>query len=224
MKAVYLHPLPVRIWHWINASCMILLILSALQIRYVGLIDVTSFHTAVVMHNWTGFVMIGNYFIWLLFYLNSDRIKAWHPVPRKQYFEGAFRQMQFYAYGIFVGDPNPFQVTPYNKFNPLQIVLYQIVMLLLLPIQFVTGLLLWDVKRFSAPVDFVGGVRVVDTVHVLIFIFFVFFIQMHIYLATLGHTPLAHIKAMFTGYEEFEEHDAAPSRAETSFRGDTSRL
>jgi thiosulfate reductase cytochrome b subunit len=222
MKAVYLHPLPVRIWHWINASCMILLILSALQIRYVGLIDVTSFHTAVVMHNWTGFVMIGNYFIWLLFYLNSDRIKAWHPVPRKQYFEGAFRQMQFYAYGIFVGDPNPFHVTPYNKFNPLQIVLYQIVMLLLLPIQFVTGILLWDVKRFSAPVDFVGGVRVVDTVHVLIFIFFVFFIQMHIYLATLGHTPLAHIKAMFTGYEEeFDDHDAAPSDAK--FRGDTQR-
>jgi hypothetical protein len=37
------------------------------------------------------------------------------------------------------------------------------------------------------------GVRVVDTVHVLIFIFFVFFIQIHIYLATLrAHPPGAH--------------------------------
>ena len=28
---------------------------------------------------------------------------------------------------------------------------------------------------------------------------------MHIYLATLGHTRMAHIKSMFTGYEEVEE-------------------
>jgi thiosulfate reductase cytochrome b subunit len=222
MKLIYLHPLPVRIWHWINAFCMILLILTALQIRYVGIINVTSFHTAVVVHNWTGFVIIGNYFVWLLFHLNSDKIKAWLPERPKTYFPGAFRQMQFYAYGIFVGDPNPFHVTPLNKFNPLQIVLYQVIMLLVLPIQFVTGILLWDVKHFSAAVDLLGGVRVVDTVHVLIFIFFIFFIQMHIYLATLGHTPLAHIRAMFTGYEEeFDEHDAPPPGGK--FRGDTQR-
>jgi thiosulfate reductase cytochrome b subunit len=202
MQKVYLHPLPVRIWHWVNATSFLLLILSGLQIRYVGTIDVTSFRTAVRVHNFTGFILIGNFFIWLLFYLNSDKIKAYLPVPAREYFAGAFRQMQYYAYGIFVGDPNPFHVTPYNKFNPLQIVFYQIIMLLLIPIQAATGLMLWDVKRFAAEVNFLGGVRVVDTVHVLIFIFFVFFLQIHIYLATLGHTRLAHIKGMVTGYEE----------------------
>jgi len=40
---------------------------------------------------------------------------------------------------------------------------------------------------------------------VLIFIFFSGFIFMHIYLATLGHTRMAHIKSMITGYEEIEE-------------------
>jgi hypothetical protein len=28
---------------------------------------------------------------------------------------------------------------------------------------------------------------------------------MHIYLATLGHTRMAHIESMITGYEEVEE-------------------
>ena len=87
-------------------------------------------------------------------------------------------------------------------------------MMLIVPVQFFTGLLLWDVTRFSSMVDMFGGVRVVDTVHVLFFIFFSGFILIHPYLSTLGHTPLAHIKAMLTGYEEVEddsEHGTAAS-------------
>ena len=61
-------------------------------------------------------------------------------------------------------------------------------------------------QRFSSVVSFLGGVRTVDTVHMLLFIFFAAFLPVHIYLATLGHTPLAHFKAMFTGYEDEIEH------------------
>ncbi len=216
MARIYIHPLPVRIWHWINASGFVIMILSALQIRYVGIIDVTSFRTAVMVHNWTGFVLIANFFIWLVFYLTSDKIKVYHAEldPRK-HFLGSFRQAQFYAYGVFKGDPNPFRVSPYSKFNPLQSMFYQVMMMILVPIQFYTGLLLWDVSRFSAQVNFFGGVRVIDTVHVLIFAFFMFFIPFHVYLATLGHPPTAHIKAMITGYEEMDEHEAEAAKAAT---------
>ena len=34
MKKLYLHPLPVRIWHWINAVSFVVLIVTGLQIRY----------------------------------------------------------------------------------------------------------------------------------------------------------------------------------------------
>jgi thiosulfate reductase cytochrome b subunit len=91
--------------------------------------------------------------------------------------------------------------------------LYQIIMMLLVPLQFFTGLLLWDVTRFASMVDLFGGVRVVDTVHVLLFILFCGFIIVHVYLASLGHTPSAHFKAMITGYEEVddEHHPEAKS-------------
>ncbi len=214
MPRVYVNPLPVRIWHWINATGFVLMILTALQIRYVGLINVVPFRTAVMLHNYIGFVLIANFFIWLVFYLTSDKIKVYHAEldPRK-HFLGSFRQAQFYAYGVFKGDPNPFRVSPYSKFNPLQSMFYQVMMMILVPIQFYTGILLWDVSRFSAQVNFFGGVRVIDTVHVLIFAFFMFFIPFHVYLATLGHTPMAHIKAMITGYEEMDEHEAELAKA-----------
>jgi len=205
MHKLYVNPLPVRIWHWINAIGFLLLIATGLQIRFAGMIQVMSFKTAVAVHNWIGFVLIANFFVWLIFYLFTDKIKVYHPeLSPMKYFRASFRQMQFYGYGIFRGDPNPHHVSVYRKFNPLQSMLYQIIMMLLVPIQFYTGVLLWDVSRFSSMVDLFGGVRVVDTIHVLIFIFFIGFIIVHVYLATLGHTPTAHFKAMLTGYEEVE--------------------
>ena len=203
-------PLPVRIWHWANAFLFIVLIVTGVQIRYLDLFSLMSFRTAVVVHNWVAFALIANFFIWLLFYLFSDRNKAYQPEFNiVKLFNESFRQAMYYGYGIFRGEPNPHHVDPYYKFNPLQRMLYQILMLFLLPLQFATGLLMWDVKRFSGVIDMVGGLRVVDTVHVLIFIFFVFYMFFHPYLATLGHTPMAHIKAMITGYEDVHEEGAA---------------
>jgi thiosulfate reductase cytochrome b subunit len=223
MHRLYIHPLPVRLWHWTNAVGFVLMILSGLQIRYVGLIDVVSFRTAVTVHNSVGFVLIANFFLWLVYYLLSDRIKVYHPElsPRK-HFIGSFRQIYYYGYGIFKGDPNPFHVSIYSKFNPLQSMTYQVIMMLLVPIQFYTGILMWDVKRFSAQVDFFGGVRVIDTVHVLIFITFVFYLLVHVYLGTLGHTRTAHFKAMLTGYEDVEEQTAG-EQAEATPSGDARR-
>ncbi|MBK5204256.1 MAG: cytochrome b/b6 domain-containing protein [Polaromonas sp.] len=206
MEKLYIHPLPVRIWHWANAFGFVLLIASGLQIRYLDLIQWVSFRTAVVAHNWIGFVLIANFFIWLGFYLFTDKIRVYHPeLSPTKYFRASFRQIRFYGYGIFRGDPNPHHPSAYSKFNPLQSMLYQIIMILLVPIQFFTGVLLWDVTRFSPMVNMLGGVRVVDTVHVLLFIFFGGFIIVHVYLASLGHTPSAHFKAMITGYEDIED-------------------
>jgi thiosulfate reductase cytochrome b subunit len=51
-------------------------------------------------------------------------------------------------------------------------------------------------------------VRVVATIHVALFIFFTAFIFVHVYLASLGHKPSSHFKAMVTGYEEIEDPPA----------------
>jgi len=211
MHRIYLHPLPVRIWHWINAAVCVTLLLTGVQLRYVGLIDVVSFRTAVSIHNWTGLALIANFFLWLGYYLGSPRIRTYHAEPNPvKYFQGSLSQLVYYSFGIFKRAPEPFHPAVNSKFNPLQAMTYQILMLLIIPVQAITGLMLWNLLGFSKAVAFFGGVRVIDTVHVLIFIFFAFYIPAHFYLGTLGRKPITHFREMFTGYEEAEPAEPPP--------------
>lgn len=207
MKKIFLHPLPVRVWHWINAVSFLVLIFTGLQIRYRDVIKITSFKTAVDIHNIFGFIMIFNFFIWLIYYLVTGKIKIYIPAfSIKGFIGGCIRQARYYGYGIFVGEENPHHSAPDNKFNPMQQIAYMNIMFLFIPLQMVTGVLLWDLKGFAYWIGLVGGLKVVDSVHVLLFLFFTAFLFVHVYLATLGHTTFEHIKAMFTGYEEVPEH------------------
>ncbi len=207
MKKIYLHPLPIRIWHWVNAGGFIVLILTGANIR--NILNLFSVETAVEIHSWLGFVLLANYFIWLLYYLLTLNIKIYipalhHPV---EFAKKALRQAIFYGYGLMVGDQNPHHSTPENKFNPMQQMSYLMIMTVLIPVQIITGLFLWDPKLFS-PIVNVVGIQIFDLIHVLLWIFFSAFMIVHFYLATLGHTTWAHIIAMFTGYEEeHEEHE-----------------
>lgn len=208
MKKIYLHPLPVRVWHWVNALSFVILIVTGLQIRYSDILSLMSFETADDLHIIFGFILIGNFFIWLLYYLLSGKITLYIPElnPRK-FIKESIRQARYYMYGIFVGEPNPHHPSLDKKFNLLQQMTYLSIMVMLLPLQLVTGLLMWDMKMFSGVIAIAGGIKIVDTLHVLLFLFFSAFFMVHIYLATLGHTATAHIKAMFTGFEEEEEEE-----------------
>jgi Ni/Fe-hydrogenase b-type cytochrome subunit len=217
MTRIYVHPAPVRLWHWLNALGFVLLIITGLQIRY-GVLLTLSFKTVVDAHNAIGFVLCANYFVWLLFYLFSDKITVYHPeLSPTRHYRNMIRQIVYYGYGIFKGHPNPHHVSAYRKFNALQSMSYQIVMLVLVPVQFYSGLVLWDLQRFAGTVEMLGGARVVDTIHVVLCIVFMVFILVHVYLTTLGRTASQHIRAMLTGYEEVDEHhETAPGPVGTS--------
>jgi len=207
MKKIYLHPLPVRIWHWVNAASFLVLILTGLQIRYRELFGLMKFRTAVDIHNQVGFLLVFNFFIWMVFYIVTGKIRIYlPPLQIRKFISGCVQQARYYGYGLFLGEQNPHHSTPDNKFNPMQQLAYLAIMMLLIPLQLGTGLLLWDVKAFQGWINVLGGIKIVDSVHVFLFLFFTSFLFVHVYLATLGHTVTAHIKAMFTGYEEIEEH------------------
>jgi thiosulfate reductase cytochrome b subunit len=209
MKKIHLHDLPVRIWHWVNLAAFIILIVTGAQIRMGDKLNLFSFETAVNVHSWLGFILIANFFLWLVYYLVTGNIKIYIPPLHKPlaFAKKALIQAKFYGWGIMVGDDNPHHATFYDKFNPMQQVSYLAIMLLLIPLQLVTGLFLWDPHLFSLGVNLVGGIQIVVLIHVGLWIFFSAFMIVHFYLATLGHTPMAHIIAMFKGYEEIhEEH------------------
>jgi len=206
-KLMYVHPAPVRVWHWVNAVGFIILILTGIQIRFAEIVNWFSLEEAIKLHNYVGFVVIAAYGLWVSYYFGTMKIKLYFPNPRT-FVPDVVRQIKYYGSGIFKGEPNPHHMTPDNKFNALQQKAYIGLMLVFLPAQMITGLFLWRVKRFENYIDLIGGIKIVSTIHTLLFFFFVAFIFVHAYLATLGHTPLAHFKAMFTGYEDYHEPEA----------------
>lgn len=204
-KRIYLHPLPVRIWHWINVLCFLALIFTGIQIRYQEVTSLTKFKTAVAIHDVIGIILILEFILWLGYYIFTRKIGIYiPPLNPKKFFTGCLIQAKYYGYGLFMGHENPHHGTPEQKFNPLQQISYFFIMLILLPLQIITGILLWDIKTFVTIIGMLGGLIFVDIVHVVISFVFTAFLFVHVYLTTLGPTAMAHIKAMFTGYEEEE--------------------
>ena len=113
---VYQHPLPVRIWHWINALGFVLLNLTGLRIRYDEVIGLLSFETAVQLHNWLGFLVVANWFLWFFYYMTSDKIANYLPdFDVAGFIKRYLDQARYYGYGIFVGEKRPHDVQPHDN-------------------------------------------------------------------------------------------------------------
>jgi thiosulfate reductase cytochrome b subunit len=201
MKRLRLHPLLLRVWHWFNTAVVLVLIVTGIQLRAPDVELFSSYRTAVVVHKATGFVMVLSFLFWFVYTLASRS-------ARKQYLfrlkdlTGLLRQGEYYAFGVFMGWKNPFPVTPDAKFNPLQKISYISVQFVFTPIIIVTGIFFGDIIFFGGVINSIGGLRILDAIHVVVAYIFVLYLLVHIYMSTMGHTPFTHVKAMFTGYEE----------------------
>jgi thiosulfate reductase cytochrome b subunit len=98
----------------------------------------------------------------------------------------------------------------------MQKVAYFTVMVLFTPIILITGILFSDILYFVPYINAIGGLRILDALHVVVAYVFVLYVMVHLYMASLGHTTLAHTKAMILGYEEEEEERAEEKEPEDS--------
>lgn len=196
-----LNPVWVRINHWTHAICIVTLVITGFQLRYPDIFKIFGFKSAVHYHNVFGFIAIFNFLIWYCIYMIKGELKKQY-IPTKKDIKLIPKQGYFYLVGFFKGDHPLMEPTPEAKFNPLQKTAYCGLMFFLLPVQLLTGLFLWNVHFFKPVIDFFGGVRVIDAIHIFCAYSFATFLIVHFYLATLGHTVFAHFKAMIVGYED----------------------
>jgi thiosulfate reductase cytochrome b subunit len=201
MKKIYLYPLPVRIWHWLNACLIFILILTGIQLRIPGISIFSQYNTAVFLHKFFGFALTGSFLFWFLYYLLSGRLKKYYCI-RSRDITGIPRQAFYYLFTIFQGKENPYPPSIDEKFNPLQKWAYIVVMFFLTPLIIITGIMFSDVVYFLNYIKFIGGLRILDAIHVATGYVFVIYLMVHIYMSTLGRKIYSHIKTMITGYEE----------------------
>ena len=193
---------------------MILLVLSGFAIHTPDRFGILgSMARAASWHSWIGFALILNAFLGIFYHLTAE--KYHHYLPKMDDFTGgAIRQARYYLYGIFKGEPHPYEADPRHKLNPLQKVTYLALLNVLLPYQIMTGILMWGANRWPALFENAGSeCWAWPTPRGL---FFLAFLIGHIYLATTGHTPWSLLRAMITGYESpegAEQHGQIESEA-----------
>ncbi len=195
---ILLHPLIERIWHWVQAICTIVLIITGAMLhwpeKFTGWFD-----WAVKVHNWFGIATVFAFLVWLGYNLATGRIS--HYIPNAQEIvSGIPRQVRYYAYGIFRHEPHPHYPTEDNKFNPLQKIAYLQFQLFILPIVLASGLLYMYPDVLKGLIDQIGGMALLGTVHFSLGGLFAAFLVAHIYLGTTGETIGENFRAIITGY------------------------
>lgn len=205
---VYITPTPVRIWHWLNALGIVTLCITGIQIRFPEYANIFgTYKAAITLHDVAGVTVSVSFLLWIFYYLFVARnlIKVYVP-NLEDIRRGLFAQAFFYFFAYFFGKKNPHIATQENKFNAIQKMSYLLIMFIFLPLVIVSGLLLMNIAPLRAWIIMIGGIKFLVDAHYLIACSFLAFLFVHIYMATLGHTPFSHFRQMWTGWEEMESH------------------
>jgi thiosulfate reductase cytochrome b subunit len=204
-KSVYMYAVYERFWHWLQTFSILLLIFTGLVIHRPDLLGWLSFPHMVLVHNVLAAILVINAALSLFYHLVSGEIKQYIPRPYG-FFDQAIVQAKFYLSGIFKGGPHPFEKTVQKKLNPLQQLTYFGILNVLLPLQILTGALMWGVQQWPYVAGWFGGLPFLAPFHSLVAWLFAAFIIGHVYLTTTAHEPLASMKAMMLGWDTVEDH------------------
>ncbi|MEN8224707.1 MAG: cytochrome b/b6 domain-containing protein [Bacteroidota bacterium] len=202
-KKTYIYRLFERSWHWNQALLIFFLALTGFEVH--GTFKLFGFEDAVKWHDiaaWAFLVLIIFAIFW---HLVTGEWKQY--IPTTKYIKA---QISYYITGIFKGAEHPTNKTIYNKFNPLQRLIYLGLKLLVIPVQLVSGFIYLFYIYPDNPIH-LSGLNIVALIHTLGAFTLLAFVVAHVYLTTTGETPLSSIKAMITGWEvlnvdENEEH------------------
>ena len=188
-----------RFWHWTQAALIVFMLLTGFEIH--GAYALFGFKQAVGLHTIAAWSLITLWVFAIFWHLTTGEWKQYIPTLEK-----VDAMFKYYLTGIFTHAPHPFRATTLRKHNPLQRLAYLFLLLVISPVIWFSGWFYlfygswrdWGVDKYLS-LEWVALFHTAGA-----FLILIFFIA-HIYLATAGHTPTAHIKAMITGWDEVED-------------------
>ncbi len=198
MESIYLYSRYERLWHWLQAALIFVLLVTGFEIN--GQFSFLGFKTAVEIHNLIGLGWLIAFAFFVFWVRTTGEWKQYVPTTKKM-----FEVMRFYALGIFRGEPHPFPKRKEAKHNPLQRLTYLALAAALLPVQMLTGFLYWGYNSWQAWQLGWLSLEVLAFLHMAGAFAILSFLVVHLYMITTGHTVTAHTKAMITGWEDVEE-------------------
>lgn len=198
---IYLYSRYERFWHWLQSLLIIILLLTGFEIHQG--FTLFGFHTAVKVHNFVGLAWLIAFAFFIFWIFTTGEWKQYIPTSKKM-----LAVVRYYGYGIFRGEPHPVPKRKDAKHNPLQRLTYLALAAFLLPFQMITGFLYWGYNSWQAWGIGSISLEVLAILHTVGAFAILTFLVVHLYMTTTGHSILAHIKAMITGWEEVEKGEA----------------
>lgn len=196
MEKIYLYSRFERFWHWFQGALIITLIVTGFEIH--NTYSLFGFKTAFTIHNYAAWLWLVLYIFIIFWMAVTGEWRQYIPTLKK-----IFDVMMFYGFYIFKGYPHPVPKSKRKKHNPLQRITYLVIVSFLVPFQIITGFVYYFYNQLNA-----SGIEVkleiIAGIHTIGGFAFLIFLIIHVYMTTTGHTWLAHIKAMFTGWEHVE--------------------
>lgn len=194
MARVYMFKRFERFWHWTQAALILTMLVTGFEIH--GTYSLLGFETAVETHTTAAWLLIGLWVFAIFWHLTTGEWRQYVPSDRP---DRIFAMVRFYAWGIFSGDPHPYQPTPERKHNPLQRLTYLGIKLAVNPLIWITGLLYLFYNSWAG----LGwlNLEIVAFLHTLGAFLMLSFLIAHLYLITIGETVFSQLKAMITGWD-----------------------
>lgn len=197
MERIYVFKRFERFWHWAQAGLIMLMMFTGFAVH--GTHRLIGFETAVEVHTFSAWALITLWCFAIFWHFTTGEWKQYIPTTEKL---GAM--VKYYLTGIFTDAPHPFKQTTLKKHNPLQRLAYLGVKLFINPLLWITGLAYLFYNDWPALGLSGLSLHWVALAHTASAFLMLSFFVVHVYFATTGHTPTAHIKAMITGWEEAE--------------------
>ena len=196
---LYFYPVWLRIWHAINAIGIILLIISGFSLQSGIDSSFIDFGMAVNIHNIAGITVTVNYLLFFIGNIVTQNVKFYLIKPMG-FIKRPMKQAYYYAWGMFHGMKAPYPLSEKRKFNPLQKYSYVFVMYLVVPIVIITGFALLFPEIIIEKVYTVSGVFLTAITHSAAGFFISVFLIIHLYVASIGKSPVENFKSIITGW------------------------
>lgn len=199
---VFVLPIWIRVWHWTNALLILILIATGASLHFADSgLPLVPFELSARVHSTAGLALAGLYVFFVI--ANIVSRNWWQYVPKPEGFgEQNLRQLQYYLWGIFRGDPPPHSPTREVNFNAMQQIIYWLIMYLFMPLLLITGLIFTWPDFAPRQVFGMDGLIPVAVLHYLIGLVITLFLIAHIYLGSCGPKVRTHYKMMITGWHE----------------------
>lgn len=199
LNKIYFYPVWLRIWHGINAIGILILIFTGISLQSAIDSSIINFKTAITWHNVSGIVVAINYLVFLFGNMLTKNSKFYIIKPQG-FLKRPLKQAYYYAWGMFHGMKAPYPLSEKRKFNPLQKYFYILVMYLAVPAVIVSGIALLFPEIIIEKVYNLSGIFVTAIFHSAMGFFISIFLIIHLYVATIGKSPVENFKSIFNGW------------------------